>query len=478
MIGTHLPDQKGPSSGSYFTSSSSKSRHKPIVEVEGLRLGEKFIVDADADVGEDLLEKIKDELLDRITKVEVNSEHAKCTFDPERYQSHLTPQQSKLRFGSIPPSPISIALNLFNSEEVLPSLSIALLTTVAFLKSLNHKVYLSIYENDSKDRTLLLLGELGSAMLALDIDGLFIRHSNLHRHEDTERIIALAQMRNEVLYPLIPYLGNPGDGGVLLFVNDVITCASDLLELLAQLKFQNADAVFSTDWFPELGDAKPIRFRDIWVMRGINGDLPYAMQNRGGIRVKIPGNSYVKGLFWSQEEKIWQRWLEGLPVPVYSGWNGAVAFDADIFTQLHLRFRGSGVAKWNGGDSAGTLGSWGELIASDDYLASDCPASECKLLARDLWNLKLGRVRFLVAPQSRTAYSLQDWQLVEAQYPLMPRPGTMLDTELIDWNNVTMPEKVTCVPSIVDGKPLSNPWEEENHRRSLGKSCARLLYSS
>lgn len=425
------------------------SGKNPTVEIEGLRLGQPFASLGANVTAEKLLEQTTTELLERIKALGVDANHPQCSFDLARYSAILNPP-SQLNPVATTDRHVSIALNLYNSQAILPSLSITLLTIVSHLKASSYTIYLSIYENSSEDLTLRLLSDLGAALIAINIDGLFIRHSSLGRIHGTERITTLSNLRNEALLPLLPYAGN----GTVLFINDVVTCASDLLELLTQLHLQNAHAVASTDWYFAQRDPITARFRDIWVTRGINGEMPYVMAEKSGFGVRVPTGDYISGLFWSQSPEIWERWKQGLPLPVYSAWNGAIAISAQIFTEFHARFRASGPAHWNGGDASGAMGKWGELLATPGYLESDCSASECKLLARDIWNLMEGRGRILIAPQSRTAYSLEEWEWIREQTPVVKREGRVEKEEMVDWSGVVMPTKVACVPSMKDGKAM------------------------
>lgn len=341
------------------------------IEIEGLTIGKPFDKIHPDLTGKGKLRAVTDALLNRFSALDVNVDHPQCPIDLTRYDAVL----SSSSFSTAETSRrVSLALNLYNSQDILPSLSVALLELVHYLKP-SHKVYISIFENDSTDKTLELLGDLAAALVALDIDGLTFRHSILSRPGSVERISGLANIRNEALYPLY---ANAEDG-MLLFVNDVVTCSSDLLELLYQLRLQKAHGAMSTDWFINRdNDGEQPQFRDIWVMRGINGELPYPYSSPGGYTPTSPTGNWVKDLFVTQNEEVHQRWIDGRAVPVYSGWNGAMAFDAKLFTEYHMRFRASGAASWTGGDSSGGLGKWGQLIATPGYLESDCSASECK----------------------------------------------------------------------------------------------------
>ena len=52
---------------------------------------------------------------------------------------------------------------------------------------------------------------------------------------------------------------------LLYFLNDIIPCEDDILELLDQMKIQEADMVCSMDW-KETGNL----FYDVWVASGMH----------------------------------------------------------------------------------------------------------------------------------------------------------------------------------------------------------------
>ena len=111
------------------------------------------------------------------------------------------------------------------------------------------------------------------------------------------------------------------------------------------------------------------------------------------------------------------------------------------------------------------MGLWGQLIAMEGYLESDCASSECKLFARDAWNLIGNETRFVLAPQSRTTYSTWDWRIMDGKCPPKRRTGgEEMEQEVIDWLNITIPADVVCVPSLREDGSVVDPWNEQNPR--------------
>ena len=76
----------------------------------------------------------------------------------------------------------------------------------------------------------------------------------------------------------------------VLYLNDIVACASDLLELLLQRQRLGADLVCAPDYAVWL-TAPPLRIRDVWVARDIRGAVlwdedrfwdPGAVRRRAG----------------------------------------------------------------------------------------------------------------------------------------------------------------------------------------------------
>ncbi|BGP25224.1 delta-aminolevulinic acid dehydratase [Rhodotorula toruloides] len=339
-----------------------------------------------------------------------------------------------------------LALNLYNSQDVLPSLSHALLTVTSFLDP--STVHVSIFENGSTDQTTLALAHLAAALTALGASHTILSDPRKTNWKAVDRITQLSVYRNVVLAPL----ERDQDFDDVVFVNDVFVCPSDVLELVFQRKEQQADAACATDWIANKGFAKTwnpsVRFYDSWVSRSLSGETFRRQEDflatlRQGVNVLFdqPG-----------EERYKARWDKGLPVPVYSCWNGLLALDARPFTSTSISPR------YDHSSSLSTAShkSW----SRDHPLVSDkparfrsavdnrgeCAASECKLIAKDFWSR--GFDRWLIVPSVRVTYSEPvysnpDLLSLVARHP--PSPSPSLDNEeRIDWPSYTSPEEVVC----------------------------------
>lgn len=398
------------------------------------------------------LQWLLDTLDSRLQQWSDASRPPSCSLNLARFSPLLKPTSYQSRAAH----PISIAIDLRNSAHILPIQSTAILTALSHLLP-SHNIYVSIFENDSTDSTPSMLGHLAAALERLGIDGLWITSSRLHTgYTQGNRINMLAELRNAALKPLIPFAGD----GTIVFINDVILCASDILELVLQTQVQSADVAVGIDWSDtdhvERGGPMYTRVYDDWVLRGINGQTVYEHGTADAWPLPPPdGRDWLTNAFCTQSADVQRRWLDSLPFPVYAGWGGMAAFRASLFTRDGLRFRSSAAAGWAGGSPSGAMGPWGRLVADPAYLRADCPAdSECGLVMRDVWNLRRGAARVVLAPQVNTAYTAHMWRTAQHFAPFVPRRGPVEPDELIDWAAVDAPSAVVCLPGITaNGTP-------------------------
>jgi hypothetical protein len=474
-----------------YTHPTKTGEHNPF-EIEGLALGPKFASRTKLSSQDDHVAWLMGSLRERFQKTtfpegDDSPAYPVCTLNPERYaKTALGPSRW---LGDSRQSIVSFAINLHNSEGIIPAQAMALVEAIAHLLQ-NNKVYVSIYENSSKDKTRALLSDLGAALQAIGVDGLWMHSSNmLSDFEKQDRIVMLSEIRNLALAPLMPYASSTKSSGTLLVMNDVLTCSSDILELVHQQRLHNAGMAFGMDWGscgrkvrqgepgylypddPRFDPDKPpqfpvVRFYDTWVGRGISGNSVYDWAQPGGFNPVSDNESWVIDAYSTENQTIYQRWLDGLAFPVYSGWGGMAAFDASFFTREHLRFRSTITAGWTGGSAVGALGSWGRLVSSEGYLESDCPgASECEYIARDIWNMRQGRARIVLAPQARTTYNIKDWRIMGDTAPVTRREGPdVLNEDAIDWSEYKIPDSVLCIATRTKEGARIEAWSPDNHR--------------
>ncbi|GAA6043881.1 hypothetical protein JCM8097_004281 [Rhodosporidiobolus ruineniae] len=209
--------------------------------------------------------------------------------------------------------PTLFALNLYNSEAVVPSLSRTLLSLATFLGP--ETIHVSIFENGSRDNTTVALAHLAASLTAANVPHTITSDPRRTDWTKVERITQLAVYRNVAFEPL--WLFNTTDPFEdVIAHNDVFSCPKDLLELLFQRKAQNADAACGMDWRGNGGLAKQwnhdVKFYDNWVSRSITGRLL-----RSRLDVFGEWSDGIKELWKPKEEEYSrERFHRGLPVPV------------------------------------------------------------------------------------------------------------------------------------------------------------------
>ena len=138
------------------------------------------------------------------------------------------------------------AINLFNSFDIIPDLFATLFRVCAILGYEN--VFISVYENGSKDQTKALLKIFDALTRSVGMR-VVIRTSMRTRGQFNHRIEYLAEVRNAALGPLHELRDAEGEVfDSVVFMNDVLPCVDDLLELVWQSRRQNAALTCATDY--------------------------------------------------------------------------------------------------------------------------------------------------------------------------------------------------------------------------------------
>ncbi|KAJ2814067.1 hypothetical protein H4S07_000176 [Coemansia furcata] len=288
--------------------------------------------------------------------------------------------------------PVFIAANLYNSENILPNMALQLL---ALADTLGHsRVFISIYENGSKDKTKEILGQFNSTLNALGIAHR-IRTDEARRPEHIHRIEYLAKVRNLALEPLYS-TGKKYDR--VLFINDIYFCMNDLLELAYQSRAQSTHLTCAEDLITFQGR---LGFYDTWVSRDMRGDRVWIELNR-----------------LSKDEITQQAQLKNRPFQVQCCWNGVALIDAQVFQgDDGLRFRRSA--------------------------EGECSASECSLLCNDMW--KRGLRRAIIVPRVKVSYDMTTRKLLRepVNFPADLPYNTPEDEKVVFRSG---PAKVVCNP--------------------------------
>ncbi|KAF7975444.1 hypothetical protein HWV62_9583 [Athelia sp. TMB] len=320
------------------------------------------------------------------------------------------------------PTPVFLALNLLDAQWPLATL---LHELPVILDYLGPGLFVSVLENGSEDRTPAFLGVLARL---LDAHGVAYRIEvgGAEAKADKSggrRIIELAKLRNEVMQPL--YDGSAAaSAGVerferVLFLNDIIFCAADILEILYEHDAQHADMTCALDWGSRV-------VYDRWVLRTMSGRI--IVRRRLGPASPSPSYAQPDLLTYFGDpppdpnpvpqpfpaDPPARAALDALaPFQVFSCWNGAVVMPARAFTAD----RGSSGS--DEGDTRGTgRGAVRFRTARNDASAVTERQSECFLVPVDLWKRGMGRV--MVVPRASVTYSGDDYAEVRQDGGRLP----------------------------------------------------------
>ncbi|KAF9484275.1 capsular associated protein [Pholiota conissans] len=260
------------------------------------------------------------------------------------------------------------AINLYNSFDVIPDLFAALFRVAAILGY--HNVFVSIYENGSSDQTKALLRIFDALTRSVGMR-VMIRTSMRTRGAFNHRIEYLAEVRNSAFVPLHELRDSEGEYfDSIIFMNDILPCIDDLLELIWQSRRNNAGITCAADYMYHDEIQAPV-FYDNWVARDINGT---ALENAPFERI-----------FHHTESA--QRWQRHLPIQVQSCWNGVAVLDpAPFYSPPHVRFRMARIVE------------------------GECSASECSLICNDYWEAGYGRI--MMVPRVKLAYDSKVYDII------------------------------------------------------------------
>ncbi|KAJ2747476.1 hypothetical protein GGI20_000465 [Coemansia sp. BCRC 34301] len=288
--------------------------------------------------------------------------------------------------------PFFVAANLHNSEKVLPNMAAQLL---ALADALGHtRLFVSIYENGSTDKTKEILHQFNATLDALGIAHRIVA-DDTSKPQHVHRIEYLAKVRN---YALEPLYSNDAHFGRVVFLNDVYFCLSDLLELVFQSRAQDAHLVCAEDY--DMYNGGP-GFYDTWVARDMRGE------------------KFRKEMHKITDDDIsLVAQMRDRPFQVQCCWNGIAVIDSQVFRgDKGLRFRRS--AK------------------------GECSASECSLMCNDMWHR--GFNRMVMVPRVKLTYNADVRDLIRK--PLyFPAGAPFSDPEVEKISFRPGPKKIICTP--------------------------------
>eukprot|EP00835_Amoeboradix_gromovi_P001981 NODE_102_length_20354_cov_0.272018.p3 type:complete len:385 gc:universal NODE_102_length_20354_cov_0.272018:9057-10211(+) len=247
---------------------------------------------------------------------------------------------------------ILITANLHNNEEVLSNWLYQLSLFI------NHigpsRITISIHESASTDRTKQYLKQASDLFDNLNVE-YYISTSPEHKSGQMHRIDFLAKQRNKALFPMLT-----ANHTHILFLNDILYCHSDLLELLLQSLLNSADITTGMDYdMPFISPS----FYDVWVARDIQG-------------IPLTKNPFD---YVTNHSTTLINIQEGIPAQAMCTWNGAALLNAKPFLEFSLYFR-------RGSNRNNTL-----------FESGECSASEITTLCMDF--IRNGHDKFLIIPR-------------------------------------------------------------------------------
>ncbi|MCJ1383396.1 hypothetical protein MMC17_006510 [Xylographa soralifera] len=318
------------------------------------------------------------------------------------------------------------ALDLHQCADLLPRLVGSIVETMRFLGP--KYCALSIVEGRSDDGTFEIL-----KLLRPEIEGIGARYyfdmSDLDPKAQTgqigHRIVALAELRNQALKPMLQHSDLYSHDTTILFINDVSICMEDILELIHQRFYQSADMTCAMDW--TYVGSNPT-FYDVWIARGMNGDSFFEIPEDGN------WNS-AWNIFWNNPKAL-ANYNSYKPFQVFSCWNGATAFTAKPILEQTIKFRNS---------------------AEDE-----CYQGEPELFCKDMWRRGYGKIMVIPAVNleytDKAATKIKVLKGYVSQYVNKDGDNDDDQSTRIDWET-DPPSLVKCIPQSYANQTWV-PWNE------------------
>ncbi|KAL8719306.1 MAG: hypothetical protein Q9225_003670 [Loekoesia sp. 1 TL-2023] len=310
------------------------------------------------------------------------------------------------------------ALDLHQCAKLLPRLLGSIVESIRFLGPRN--CALSVVEGRSTDGSFEILMLLRGHIERMGAKYFLQTNEIDPKAKGVDRIKALAELRNQALQPLIGIDPGKHVGTTIIFLNDVAICMEDILELIHQRHYQNADMTCAMDWTYVGPDPT---FYDVWIARGMNGDSFFNIPPDGN------WNS-AWNLFWNDLEAK-QKLDAGKPFQVFSCWNGAVTFTAKPVIENQIRFRSAS--------------------------KHECGQGEPKSFCKDLWMAGYGKIA--VVPSVNLEYSDENAKRIKSAKGYVSKfVGSGDENDKIEWKK-TPPEKVKCIAGYENQH--WRPWDEK-----------------
>lgn len=329
-------------------------------------------------------------------------------------EQELHPRYEVLRHTEDPGIQYLFSLDLYQSLPILNRLMASIIQAIRILGP--ERCSLSIIEGRSTDGTYIILDHLKPYLEDLGVK-FWLQQSKIDPYaKDRDRIEQLAILRNRAIEPLL--VGNNGfsQNPQIIFLNDILLCPDDILELIYQHKLQNATQTCAMDWI-EKGE----NFYDVWVSRSMTGNIFWEIPQSGDW-------TFSQNLFYD-DPYTKKKFEAHQPFQVFSCWGGMTVIEAAPFQRENLRFRRS--------------------------VEGECYGGEPQLLGMDLAKLNISKVQSV--PTVNVGYTDNAEGLrvkkyrgyVHERIDLMKKVEKVeddTDTRRINWR--PPPQKIRCMPDI------------------------------
>ena len=320
-----------------------------------------------------------------------------------------------------------VALNLHDNHEIVPDLIVELYHFIVIMGP--SRFFVSVYESGSSDQTKTFVSLFRTLLDEMGVPNL-IETSIERRPSNLHRIEYLARVRNRVMHPL--YDSRVNSYTKVLFLNDVLMCASDMFELVRQANLNGADMTCGLDYDMQNWQ---VGFYDTWVARDANG------------------NMFDKGPLFEfvRDEGTKERLKRLLPFQVQCCWNGMAVLNAQPFyPPFETRFRRD-LTKDLAEDDVKTDQMRG--VYPDEKLYETCSGSEISQLCNDFYSH--GFKKAIIVPQVGVAYEWETYRRVQLALEMQLEENEQESdmAELVDFKPAPMAAQ--CYP--MDGNNLRTP---------------------
>lgn len=293
-----------------------------------------------------------------------------CPFTNEDRYAYLKNSRAMSKNGKLT---YLFALDLHQCRHILPRLLGSIVEAINFLGP--ERCALSVVEGRSNDGTFEVLQELRSELESLGVRYVFQTSNIDPTAKEGDRVQLLAELRNLAVKDLFENSGTYASDATVVFLNDIAPCLEDILEIIHQRIFQEADMTCPMDW-TYVGEHPT--FYDVWIARGMTGDSFFHIPNDGSW-------DWAWNLFWNDLDAN-SRWSSWKPFQVFACWNGMAAFTAKPLMDGSIKFRGRNT--------------------------DECYQGEPRLFAKDMWYHGFGKIA--VIPSVNVEYSDENAKKIKA----------------------------------------------------------------